>query len=130
MSVTIYRLLNISLYVIWDGDFSNQGSKDENHAILAALGEELQDSPVDIHDTFACLDSNLEDVIKEDLGAKFEAYRKKCMKDLNLLESSNWKKPYIISHLIDIAARKKTRFLKLESVVQKVVKLCQDNTSP
>lgn len=117
----IFRLLGIPLYVVWDGDFANQGSN-WNRVLLAVLGEEPQGSPAGIHDTFACLDSKLEEVVEKDLGTKFESYLDICAKDLNLSRRDSRKKPHAISYTIKIATRDKIQFPTLKSVVQRVIR--------
>ena len=58
--------------------------------------------PSGVNDAYACLEDNLEEVIRGDLGDKLDEYRHRCANDLGEKNSDDLiKKPHVVSYLIE-----------------------------
>lgn len=122
---TVFRQLGIPLYVVWDADYGKRGAR-LNSVLLSVMGQPPENPPHPVNDTFACLENDMGDTIKRDLGDAFADYLRKsvdyfCMDD----EADVVKKPYSVSFLIKAAMLEGHKFRTLEDIVQKVIE-CTD----
>ena len=122
----IFRQLKIPVYAMWDVDKNKMSNPDPklNRILLSVMKQSPTDWPSGIHDTYACLEDNLEDTIKKDVGEKFDAYHMQCMKEMGVSGGNVLKKPHAVAYIIDAATREGVSCNKLEKIVQKIVDLC------
>lgn len=125
----IFRQLGIPVYAVWDVDKNAKKPYPKLNRILLSVMKEtlIVDWPSNVHDTYACLEDNLGDTIKKDLGAEFDKYHTQCMKKMHVAHGSDvLKQPHTISYIIDAATRDKVSCNTLERIVEKIVNICSN----
>ena len=118
----IFRSLDIPLYVVWDADSNKAGAR-LNRTLLSAIGERPAGLQLGVQDTYACLDSKLEDVIKEGLGDKRKEYCDRCRRDLGVKYNDVFKKPHAIGYIIGMAMDGGCAFGAFEDILQNAIGL-------
>lgn len=102
--LTIFKLLGIPFYVIWDSD---QGDKDsnpaENRYLLRLLGQTEEDWPNKVGEQFACFKVNLETTLEEEIGKEmFEEYLSEIQKEFGIAKKEQaLKNPLVIQSIIE-----------------------------
>ena len=76
-----------------------------------------------VQDTYACLDSKLEDVIKAGLGDKRKEYCDRCRRDLGVKYNDIFKKPHAIAYIIGMAMDGGCAFGTFEGILQNAIDL-------
>ena len=123
----IFRQLKIPVYAVWDIDKNKSEPNPKlNHILMSVMKQSPVDWPSGVHDTYACLDDNLEDTIKNDMGARLNEYHTRCMREMGVGGSDVLKKPHAITYVIGAATEEGVSCSELEKIVQKIVNLCQD----
>lgn len=123
----IFQQLEIPVYAVWDVDQKKSNPKPKpNRILLSVMGQHPVDWPSGVNGTYACLEDDLGDTIKRDMGPKFDTYHMQCMREMAVSGSDVLKKPHAIAYLIDAATGDGVPCSVLEKIVQKIVDLCPD----
>ncbi len=100
----IFRQLGIPIYLIWDSD-KDERKPEDNHRLLRIVGQDLNDYPNEVQDTFACFESNLEVMLNNEIGSeKFEQYLNQYKAELGIGKKRDaMKSPTVIASIIRAA---------------------------
>ena len=104
----VFREFKIPTYLIWDNDKNGEGdaavtAKKDNRRLLKLLNEHEEDYPSCIKPNYACLDHDLEEIIKNKIGVEdYECMIDKYRKKHNLRSKKKAQKnPVIVSALLE-----------------------------
>lgn len=128
---TIFKAFHIPVYVVWDSDEGTEKNKDEkqenikrNHCLLRLVGEELEDYPATVKDTFACFKVNLNKTLEEELKPQFRTLLDAIKEELGYTKDAHaLKSPETVGRLIEAAQEKGLKSPTLETIVSKIVQL-------
>jgi len=68
---TIFRNLQIPVYVIWDSDYGKNDAKpQDNHRLLRLFNQPIEDWPEKVTDRFACFKRDLKETLRREIGRK------------------------------------------------------------
>jgi len=125
--LVIFRKLNIPTYVVWDGDKGGKDSKpEENRRLLHLLGEQEEDWPVTrVTDRFACFETKLDTVLKDEIGGDlFENLTKSWQDEFGVSKRDQaLKNPLALRQVIEKAGKESKGSVTLEEVVKKIITL-------
>lgn len=122
----IFRQLGITVYVVWDGDYGgNEAKPEENRYLLRLLGEQEQDWPDSVEDSFACLRVNLEKTLQDEIGSEpFTQWLAEAQQAFGIAKKEHeLKNPAVYQYVVDRAASSGKASESLESIVKEVVSL-------
>jgi putative ATP-dependent endonuclease of the OLD family len=69
---TIFRQLDIPVYIIWDSDKNGGKSKaSDNHRLLRLMGQPTEDWPDMVREDFACFEDKLETTLRNEIGPEY-----------------------------------------------------------
>jgi putative ATP-dependent endonuclease of OLD family len=121
----IFRQLGIPVFVMWDGD---KGGKDadpkNNHRLLRLLNQPAVDwPPTTIQDSYACFETNLENVIENEIGPPlFDQLLSDCRANFAIPKKKHAvKNPVVISTVLIEARKQGKPCATLDSIVDKLV---------
>jgi predicted ATP-dependent endonuclease of OLD family len=121
---TIFRELNIPVYLLWDGDKGDGKAKPEdNHRLLRLLGQPISDWPCAIEYTYSCFEKNLEETLKDEIGeALFERCLLDCQNEYNITEKKHaLKNPHVITGIIKRASEQDKPSVVLKNIIEKIL---------
>jgi len=121
---TIFRELNIPVYLLWDGDKGDGKAKPEdNHRLLRLLGQPVSDWPCAVEYTYSCFEKNLEETLKNEIGeALFERCLLDCQNEYNIPEKKHaLKNPHVITGIIKRASEQDKPSVVLKNIIEKIL---------
>ena len=102
--LVMFRELGVRTYVVWDGDNDKQPEKKRNRRLLSLLG--LDEGEIagggwlgDTNDKFACCESNMDCMLRSDMGEDTYAPLAARIRSTYRLRGPNDKKP-LVAHLV------------------------------
>jgi putative ATP-dependent endonuclease of OLD family len=121
--LSVFQLLGIPCYVVWDGDALNAQQPEQNHRV-----QRLVDAPVDnwpalaVTPAFACFHDTLETTLKAELGeAVYDAAVNHALAEYSLTARvQGLKNPYVVERMLDIAAAKGKESPTLRAIVEAI----------
>jgi len=126
----IFRALGIQTYLLWDGDQAETDEKERqksakaNRALLNLLGEEPQDWPWGVNNSWACFPDKIESTLREEIGAEvFEELRSRQREELGYRRGQEMKSPVAMSRILEEAAARGHSSTTLDSIVDRIVAL-------
>ena len=130
LPLVMFRRLGIPVYAVWDADLNEGAQRKESERILSVLGHAGAEWRGKVNGSFACLATNLEDAINEDLkkalgqGVGERPYddiiaRRRALH--RLAESDS--KPLRTHLVVEEVVEKKLHLETLESIVGQIIKL-------
>ena len=123
----IFHGFGIPTYIIWDSDTGKgDARKEDNHTMLRISGETVVDfPPTQVRDSFACFETNLETVLREEVGATiFDDLLDKAQKTFNIHEKKHaLKNPVIIGDIIKKAKEQGKSSVTIEGIINKIISL-------
>lgn len=123
----IFSQLKIPVYVLWDSDHNSknngQHNQETNQALLNIMKYNGKSDVNIIEEKFACFKTTLNEVLKDEIGNKFEEYLNKNKNKFAINTNQPIKNPVIMRNVI-IQARKNGHTSKtLEKIVERIFKL-------
>lgn len=125
--MTIFRKLQIPVYVIWDGDRGGNGRPEENRRLLRLLGQAEEDWPLTrAADKFACFETKLEEVLRDEIGGGlFDRLIAEWQDEFGISKREQaLKNPVAIRTVIEKAKAERRTSGTLENIVGNVLALC------
>ena len=126
----IFRSLRIPVYVVWDSDCDCKSKVRKatircNRRLLRLMGAPLEDFPDLVSATFACFRSNLETVLRAEVGEPlFVALLAKAQSIFSYSEvARSLKSPMVVKYILDGAARQGSCSETLKAIVSKILEL-------
>lgn len=122
---SIFRNLGIPVYVIWDSD-QDKGNAvpEENRRLLRLMGEDPEDWPQRIEDTFACFRQTLGHVLREECGEEiYDEVLFAQIDDFGLRKTHAEKNPQVIQAIIQNANDQGNKVQSIEAIVGKIIDL-------
>ena len=107
---TIFKQLDIPIYIIWDSDKygRNNPKASDNHRLLRLMGQPPQDWPALVQDTFACFEDRLETTLCNEIGPE---YFEECLTECR----------------VGFCIPKREHAIKNPTVIAAIIKKAQDN---
>ncbi len=119
----VFRQLGIQSYVIWDNDRPG-GKTEENRALLRLVRAEEEDWPAGVWEAHACLDGNLESLLREEITPPiFDQAVTKASAAHQIGAAHASKNPLILSTVIRAADALGGRSHTLRGIVERIVAL-------
>ena len=98
----IFKQLDIPTYTIWDNDRGNTDEIAKNKLLLKLFNEEESDYPCHVKDNHACIEGNLETMLKNEIGdAKYQKILDINKTEYDLNESDAIKNPTVIKTMLE-----------------------------
>ena len=121
----VFRSLGIKSYLIWDNDkYADNASAEENRRLLRLLAADEEDWPAGVWETHACLNGNLESLLREEITpAIFDEALRKAAAAHQIGEAQAKKNPFILSTVIREADAEGGKSYTLRQAVEKIVGL-------
>jgi predicted ATP-dependent endonuclease of OLD family len=123
---TIFRQLDIPVYVVWDSDQGNNEARPkDNHKLLRLVNEVGEDWPHKVTDKFACFESTLSATLQEEIGQDlFDKELDDCCRRWSLSKKNQAKKnPMVIQEILAKAKAKGYTSGTVEEVINRIVRL-------
>ena len=124
--LVIFRQLDISVYVVWDGDCGGKDAKPkDNTYLLRLLGKPEEDWPNFVEDSAACFRVKLENTLQEEIGKEdFNEWLSEAQQHLGIAKKEHAiKNPAIIEYVVEKAATDDKTSKSLESIIERIVAL-------
>jgi putative ATP-dependent endonuclease of OLD family len=131
-ATAIFKSLGIPTYVVWDSDHGRLTKSDdinraieENRCLLRLMGCQPMDWPSVVASTFACFESNLEKMLKREIGEKeFEQLIGDIQRDFDISQRKQAvKNPQVITTLLRKAKDNGHCSQTLESIIHTIMAL-------
>lgn len=120
----IFKNLGIPIYLIWDSDSNKKPGPTEDDFLLFSLVKGVdRDWPTKTAEKFACLEKNMNETIKQDIGKNYATYENKSLNILSLKKNRDKNNPDLISLIIENAYLDDVKCKTLEGIVEQIVKL-------
>jgi putative ATP-dependent endonuclease of the OLD family len=98
----IFKQLKIPTYVIWDNDRGNDSAISKNKLLLKLFDEEESDFPSHVKSDHACIEGNLETMLKDEMGGDmYEDMLKINMTEYDLDKSDAIKNPTVLKTMLE-----------------------------
>ena len=123
---TIFRQLDIPVYIIWDSDKNGEKPKaSDNHRLLRLMGQPIQDWPGMVQETFACFEDKLETTLCSEIGPEyFEECLTQCRDGFCIPKRDHAiKNPTVIATIIKKAQDSGKTSSTLNSIIGKIIGL-------
>lgn len=124
---TVFRQLGIPLYIMWDNDMDKgeAGSPTANRRLLRLCDQTEEDWPEGVFERYACLGTNLTNVLRRELGEEFyDATLADIRQEFGL---GNWngakKNPITVTELIIRAKENGITSPTIEEIINHIVAL-------
>jgi len=130
--VAIFKLLGLSLYLVWDNDRGNPNAKRRNHYLLRLCGQPEDDWPEVIGPEFACLEGNLETVLRSELGSDvFDTLLDACQQELSIRDRDQaLKNPAVVQRVMELAAVQGKQSESVHGIVESILRLWEATRRP
>ena len=126
----IFTALNIPCFVIWDCDRRADGihGLDQNRALQSLLGVPsgaVVDAATKIAETFACFETKLETIIKDEIGLALYQQQLDLVKTVYGIERNDdaEKAPFVMRELLNGAASQGKQCSTLSNIVKSILKM-------
>jgi hypothetical protein len=122
----IFRRFGLPVYVIWDSD---QGSQDadprENRYLLRLVAQPEEDWPAVVGETFACFRTNIEDVLRTEIGdGVFRPLLDAAKTQFAIRKDGEaLKKPAVVAQIVTGARQQGHTSATIEEIVRRIVAL-------
>lgn len=128
---TIFTSLEIPTFLVWDCDKKPGGAIDgveQNRALQMLMGialDQVADATTTISGTFACFETKLESVVKEELGAELYKQQLDAVKEKYAIERSDdaEKAPFAMREVLMGAAAQGKRSATLSGIIKAIQEL-------
>lgn len=121
--LTIFRQLDIPVYVVWDGDYGKQ-AKPNNGSLLRLLGKPEEDWPEYVAGDSACFKVNLEKTLESELGKEFFDQALENERELNKMNKDQvLKNAEVIRRILGKADSDGLSCPSLKGIVEKIAAL-------
>lgn len=118
----VFSSLEIRTYVMWDNDRNAKDAKSEdNKRLLRLLNQTAEDWPVGVWDTHACLDENLEHMLRSELGDAFGEAMAETRAELGMDKEPARKNPFVVGTIIAKADKMGYQSETLMKIVDRIV---------
>jgi hypothetical protein len=119
----IFKRLGLPVYPVWDNDRGNPSAKRRNRSLLRLCGHPEQDYPEVIGPGFACLNGNLESVLRSQIGESlFETLLDQCQREYSIPRPDH-KNPVVLQRLMELAAEHGKHPESMNRIVEHVLNL-------
>lgn len=133
---TIFSSLEIPTFLVWDCDRKARGvieGLEQNRALqrlMAIAPDQVTDATTKIHSTFACFETKLETMIKEEIGAELYKQQLEVVKEKYSIERGDdaEKAPFAMRELLTGAAARGKRSGTLSAIIKAIQKLREATT--
>lgn len=121
----VFRQFEICTFLIWDNDKERRDAKpEENRRLLRLVGAAEEDWPVCIRSTHACLDHNLEYVLRKELpGGIYDHLLDEARKEFRMEKQQAQKNPFVVRRIVEKAAASGEFCETLRGIVTQIVKM-------
>jgi energy-coupling factor transporter ATP-binding protein EcfA2 len=122
----IFGSLGIKTYLVWDGDEGEKDARPEdNHRLLRLLAAPVEDWPSGIFERYACFRTELEDVMREELGADdYGRWLRECQAEHGIPKKAHaLKNPAVVAGVLKKAREANSGCQTLEEIVRRIVAL-------
>jgi len=123
---TVFSMLGIPVYVIWDSDLGSKDARPEdNHRLLRLLEEPVEDWPDRISDKCACFEHTLSKKFEEEIGEKvFSKCLEGCQSRFSIIKKDHaMKNPVVIQNIVEEARKLGCSSKTVEDIVTRLTKL-------
>lgn len=126
----VFRNLGIQIYLVWDNDKHVQDSNpEENKRLLRLVGAREENWPAGVWDTHACLDGNLECVLRQEISEDiFDKLLDKARAEFRMKKEQALKNPFVLRRVIEDAAKLGHYSITFKAIVEKIIALRQSQT--
>ena len=124
--LVIFRQLSVPVYVVWDGDFSeNSATPEGNHYLLRLLDRPEEDWPDFVGSTCACFKVKLEKTLEDEIGRDlFDQLLSEAQMELGIAKRNqalkNWA---VIQQVIENAFLRRKTSNSLDKIVDNIMAL-------
>ena len=121
----IFKQLDIPTYTIWDNDRGKIGEIANNKLLLKLFNEEESDYPCHVKDNHACIEGNLETMLKNEIGdARYQEILDINKTEYDLNESDAIKNPTVIKTMLEDILKSDEKIPDtLNDILKKIQKL-------
>jgi putative ATP-dependent endonuclease of OLD family len=121
----VFRNLGIQTYLVWDNDKHGQNPNAEvNKRLLRLVGAAEEDWPAGVWNTHACLEGNLECLLRQELsGAVFDGLLEQARSEFRIEKGRASKNPFVLRRVIEDAARQGHSSITLRAIVEEIIGL-------
>ena len=124
----VFRELGILTYLIWDNDQDVMATERDpsrtNRLLLRIVGAEEEDWPVGVNDTYACLQGNLETILKKEIPSDlYSTLLTEASIDYGIERSKVEKNPVTLRVLIAEATRRGHDIRTMRTIVERIAAL-------
>ncbi len=123
----VFMNLGIQTYLVWDNDkhVKNPNPK-ENKRLLRLVGATEEDWPAGVWDTHACLDGNLECMLRQEISESvFYNLLDQARGEFQMKREQALKNPFVLRRVIEQADKQGHTSSTLKAIVEKIVGLRQ-----
>jgi len=126
----VFRNLGIRTYLVWDNDRHVQDpNPEENKRLLRLVGAAEEEWPAGVWDTHACLDCNLECMLRQEISdVVFDGLLEQARGEFRMKREQALKNPFVLRRVIEDAAKQGRSSITLKAIVEKIVGLRQTQT--
>jgi len=126
----VFRNLGIQTYLVWDNDKHVQDpDAEENKRLLRLVSAAEEDWPAGVWNTHACLEGNLECVLRQELSdAVFDVLLEQARSEFRMKKEQVLKNPFVLRRVIEDAARQGRSSSTLRAIVEKIIGLRETET--
>ncbi len=126
----IFRQLGIPVYVIWDSDKGKDEKRarpKDNHRLLRLFEQPIVDWPHQIHDQYACFETDLETTLRDEIGTReFDEWLQECQDQFCIPKKEHAiKNPTIIATVINKAQENERGSNTVKAIIEKILALKQ-----
>lgn len=121
----IFKRLGLHAYVVWDNDRGNDSAKRRNRCLLGLCGQPEEDWPDTIGPEFACLNGNLQTLLRSELGEDlFDTLLTACQREYAMPRRDQAQKnPTVLQRVIHLAAQDGKRPKTIDKIVDNILAL-------
>ncbi len=129
---TVFSLLGIPVYMIWDSDHEGKDAlPEDNHRLLRLLGVAVEDWPDEIADNYACFEHTISKTFQEEIGEEvFSDRLKACQSRFSIRKKDHaMKNPLVIQSIVEEAKTLGHTSKSLEDIVTRLTRLVHQEAS-
>jgi predicted ATP-dependent endonuclease of OLD family len=125
-AISIFKSLEIPLYVVWDSDKGKRKGISANRNTLRCFGLAPQDYPCITNADFSCTETNLEATFQNEIGRQFQKIISDyCKENCIGKPSYSMENPYVVHQLINLLKSKGHQSPSLIAIIDNIVKKYQ-----
>ncbi len=121
----VFQSLGIATYLVWDNDRDKgDAAAEANKVLLGLVGGRIEDWPVGVRDTHACLEGNLERALRQEIGeALFLELVDECRELFGMSRREAQKNAVVLKTVIEKASLRDCRSSTLAEIVGRLAAL-------